>query len=540
MTPPAAVPTTAGVRQLDVLVVGSSNVCRSLAAERLVRARLGVGGGVAVTSAGTRTEPGDRVPELLSELLAGAGLDTDPHHARALTAEIIASADLVLTATRSERATVVRQVPAAVGRTFTLRELARVAGSLGPAALPEGDVAARLSALVRAAPARRGPTAPADPADDDLLDPAALGKGAYQRSFDQVRGAVDAIAWAVLSDPSQPVPAPPEPVVAPVRPSHRLRNTAIAILGSFLLLLLVATCGALLVAGVLDSRVDRFPDPFAGLTDRPAPFASGPGEAAPVTILVLGSTDDVRTEDTDDWAAAAAQTDVVMLAHVSADRSSAQVVAMPPDLWVEVPGTGPGTLRSAFAAGGPPGAVETVEHLTDVRLDHVALTDSETFARVTQELGGVDLDLTSDLVVNGRVAAAAGERRLTGAQALAWVRGTGDDDVARAERSAVWLQAILDRLGDSDVRGNPITWLRLLGVVSGSVAVDESFDRAEMVGLLTSIRALGPGEVEVVGAPTTVSAAGEQPVLVPDAVPFGSLMDALRTDTLDEHLDAGG
>ena len=477
------------------------------------------------------------MPELLRELLAAAGVDHGGHAPRGLTPELVESADLILTTTRHERAAVVRQVPAAVHRTFTLRELARVAESLGPSALPEGDAVARFSALVRAAPARRGPTAPPVADDDDLSDPADLGKGAYQRSFDQVRAAVDSIARTVLAEPGPPVPHTPARRPTPRVVRRRTRNAAIVVLGSLLFVVVVATAGALLVAGLLDNRVERFADPFAGLTDRPAPFVSAPGDGVPVTILVLGSTDDVRTDDAEDWAVAAAQTDMVLLARVSGDRSSAQVVAMPPDLWVDVPGATPGTLRSAFAGGGPPGAVQTVEDLTDVRLDHVALTDSETFARVTEGLGGVDLVLESALVVDGRQVAAAGRQRLDGAEALAWVRGTGDDDLARAERSAVWLRAILDRLGDDDVRGNPLAWLRLLGVVSGSVAVDEGFDRAELFGLLSSVRALGPGEVDVVPVPTTVTAAGETAVLVPDAVPFGALMDALRADTLDEHLD---
>jgi LCP family protein required for cell wall assembly len=228
-----------------------------------------------------------------------------------------------------------------------------------------------------------------------------------------------------------------------------------------------------------------------------------------------------------------------MLVHVSADRSSAQVIAMPPDLSVDVPGSGPGTLRSAFAQGGPTGAVQTVERLTNVRLDHVALTDSETFARVTDGLGGVEVDLDSTLVVDGRQVAPAGPHQLTGEEALAWVGADGVDDVSRAERSAVWLRAILDRLGDDDIRRNPVTWLRLLGVVSGSVAVDEGFDRSELVGLLTSVRNLGPGEVRVVPVPTTVVTTGDSAALVPEAAPFGTLMDALRTDTLDEQLAAG-
>ncbi|WP_315094683.1 LCP family protein [uncultured Cellulomonas sp.] len=532
MTPTPAATSVAVARRFRVLVVGTTNVCRSLAAERLLLDRLGDSADVAVTSAGTHPEPGERVPEHLTELLDATGVAAGGHRPREIDRDLVESADLVLTVTRHERSAVVRLVPSAVGRTFTVRELARVAASLGPSALPEGDAAGRLDALVRAAPARRGPTAPAVAADDDLADPADLGRGAYQRSLDQVRAAVEDIARPVLAHPGDDNPPPPTHDEPPVRRSHRARNALIAVLGSLVLLLVVATAGALLVAGMLDNRVERFADPFAGLTDRPAPVASG-GER-PMTILVLGSTDDVRTEDGQGWAAAAAQTDVVLLAHVAADRASAQVVAMPPDLSIQSPDspdTAGATLRSAFAVGGPAGAVQAVEQLTDVRLDHVALTDSETFARVTESLGGVDLQLDSPLVVGGRQVG-AGERRLDGTQALAWVREPGDDDLARAERSVDWLRAILDRLGDGDVRNSPATWLRLLGVVSGSVAVDEGFDRAEMVGLLTSIRTLGPGEVEVVPVPTTVSAVGGAPVVVPDAAPFAALMDALRTDTL--------
>jgi LCP family protein required for cell wall assembly len=540
MSPSAAAPSTAGVRVLDVLVVGTTNVCRSPAAERLLRARLGQDGGIAVTSAGTHAALGEPVPQPLDELLVAAGAVEGGHAARLLDTEAVQAADLILTATRQERAAVVRQVPSAVGRTFTLRELARVAASIGPSALPEGDAATRLLALVRAAPMHRGPTAPLVAADDDVLDPSGMNRTAYLRSFDQVQAAVDDIVRTVRPVPGDDDPPPPVRHAPPVYEPHRGRRAALITAVSFILVLVVAAVGVLLGATLLNNRVQRFADPFADLPTRPPSFVpKPPNYGTPVTILVLGSTDNLKTEKTGSWAAAAAQTDVVMLVHISADRSSAQVVAMPPDLGVDVPGKGPGTLRTAFAAGGPPLAVQTVEKLTDVRLDHVALTDSETFSRVTEALGGVDLDLPTNLVIDGRVAAQAGDRHLTGEQALAWVRGTGNDDVARSQRSAVWLRSILDRLGDADVRHNPVTWLRLLSVVSGSVAVDEGFDRAEMVGLLSSVRNIGPGEVSVVPVPTTEAAAGAPEPLVPDALPFDTLMNALRTDTLNEHLADG-
>lgn len=595
--------TAAPVRRFGVLVIGSTNVCRSPAAERLLRARLGSDGTVTVTSVGTRAAPELRespthvpgalvpaapVPESLSaeapvyHLVTVAA--THPGHAaRRLEPEMVEEADLVLTTSRAERAEVVRLVPGAVRRTFTLRELARVAAHLGPASLPDGDIAERFAALVASAAPHRGPTAPKDLADDDIRDPDGRDERTRATSLQQVRDAVDTIARTVRPGPDD-VGAPGEdgvtsdgsvrddgaaaprrghPVPHPLhgRPASgrrsRTRVVVVSVLASLAVVVGGVTAGAFLVMDRLDDRVERIPDPFVGLSSRPDPFAgAGQGAAGeqPLTILVLGSADDVPLDGPQAWALAAEHTDVVMLARISADRESAQLVTFPPDLAVEVPGSGPGTLRSAFAQGGPPRAVQTMEQLTDVRLDHIALTDSTTFARVTEALGGVDLDVSEDLLADGRVVVPAGRHRLTGEQALLWVQGTGqggqgagagtgDAAGGRVERQQAWLRAILDRLGGADVRRDPTSWLRLLSVVSGSVAVDEGLDRSTMTGLLTSLRGLRPDDVDVVAAPTTTTPpdaeGGEgtgEAVVVPDAEPFAGLMEALRTDTLGAHL----
>jgi LCP family protein required for cell wall assembly len=630
--------TTAPVRRFGVLVIGSTNVCRSPAAERMLRARLGSDGTVTVTSVGTHAVPKlwGADPLVAGAVFAGApspeslSSDAPVYHltpavasdaelaARRLEPEMVEVADLVLTTSRAERAEVVRLVPGAVRRTFTLRELARVAEHLGPTSLPDGDVAERLAALVASAAPHRGPTAPADLTDDDVRDPAGRDERTHAASLQQVGEAVDAIVRTVRPGPDDGSVSrdgraasgggAPEDGAAPPRrghpsvrvlhgrptrsrptrsrpavgrlsrgrptPSHptrgrrsRTRVVVVSVLASIAVLVVGVTAGAFVVMDRLDDRVERIPDPFVGLSSRPDPFAgAGQGAAAeqPVTILVLGSADDVPLDGPQAWELAAEHTDVVMLARISADRQSAQLVTFPPDLAVDVPGSGPGTLRSAFAQGGPPSAVQTVEQLTDVRVDHIALTDSTTFAQVTEALGGVDLDVSEDLLTDGRVVVPAGRQRLTGAQALLWVQGTGEagqDEGAeaggaaggRVERQQAWLRAILDRLGGADVRRDPTSWLRLLSVVSGSVAVDEGLDRSTMTGLLTSLRGLRPDDVDVVAAPTTTTlpdagpevaagegeAAGEgagEAVVVPDAAPFAGLMDALRTDTLGAHL----
>jgi len=89
-------------------------------------------------------------------------------------------------------------VPAAVRRTFTLRELARLVADVDPAALPGANAttADRLRALVPLAASRRG-LAAHKPADDDVVDPYRGDAELYQTSFGQLLPAVEALVSVV-------------------------------------------------------------------------------------------------------------------------------------------------------------------------------------------------------------------------------------------------------------------------------------------------------------------------------------------------------
>jgi protein-tyrosine phosphatase len=113
---------------------------------------------------------------------------------------LIAGADLVLTATRQHRADVVEHVPAAVRRTFTLREFARLAAAVDPAEIddaagPGARPAERLAALVPLA-ARERVQVPAEL--DDVVDPYRRSDEVYQESFEQLIEAVRVVARVVL------------------------------------------------------------------------------------------------------------------------------------------------------------------------------------------------------------------------------------------------------------------------------------------------------------------------------------------------------
>jgi protein-tyrosine phosphatase len=110
--------------QYDVLVVCLGNLCRSPLAERLLRLRVATSAQVHVTSAGVNAVVGAPMDASAAEELVRLGGDPTGFAARQLTADLVGSADLVLTATRELRGQVVAMAPSALKRTFTLLELA--------------------------------------------------------------------------------------------------------------------------------------------------------------------------------------------------------------------------------------------------------------------------------------------------------------------------------------------------------------------------------------------------------------------------------
>lgn len=180
----------------DVLVVCTGNICRSPAVERLLAARTGL----SVRSVGTRAVVGAPVSPPMAELLASSGMATQGFAARQLTEEHLASPALVLACAREHRSAVVELDPGALGRTFTVREFARLAAHLPgdriAAVKATGGTRARLVALVEAVAEARAAAAieARDPATDDLEDPIGRPQNVYAEVYTQISSAVATIA----------------------------------------------------------------------------------------------------------------------------------------------------------------------------------------------------------------------------------------------------------------------------------------------------------------------------------------------------------
>jgi protein-tyrosine phosphatase len=184
----------------QVLVVCTGNVCRSPYIERRLRHDL-AGAGIEVSSAGTRALVGhDMDPSTRNCLRHSGGADIGAFAARELTASLVRDADLVLTAAREHRAVAVRLHPAAVARTFTLRDLADLLSNVSAddlVAAAELDGPDTWVRRVSAAASRRRGLVPARQEGVDVTDPIGGSPTLFARMAAEVDDALPPVVRAL-------------------------------------------------------------------------------------------------------------------------------------------------------------------------------------------------------------------------------------------------------------------------------------------------------------------------------------------------------
>ncbi|HYN30556.1 MAG TPA: low molecular weight phosphatase family protein [Dermatophilaceae bacterium] len=179
-----------------VLVVCTGNICRSPYVERRLCSLL-AGSGVSVRSAGTSAAVGRPMSVESGQRLAALGGDASGFSARQLDEDLVAEADLVVTAARAHVAPVVRLHLPALRRTFALADLADLLSGVPAEQVraTSGDTrAGRVAAL---AVARRGLVVPRRVADADIVDPIGRPPRVYDRMVREVEAVLPSVVAAL-------------------------------------------------------------------------------------------------------------------------------------------------------------------------------------------------------------------------------------------------------------------------------------------------------------------------------------------------------
>jgi polyisoprenyl-teichoic acid--peptidoglycan teichoic acid transferase len=316
----------------------------------------------------------------------------------------------------------------------------------------------------------------------------------------------------------------------------RRRRLLPAILIAVAVLLVAATGTGLLV---YKAKIDRsLTENLNRGVELPADESSArppkePQETGTLNYLLLGS------DSRDPGNEGNGRSDTILMVHLNAKRNKAYIISFPRDMYVNIPGYGKNKINAAFAFGGAPLTVRTLENLTGVRMDHVALIDFEGFIRLTEDLHGVTVTNQTAFSSHG-FHYPKGKITIAGEEALWFVRERKllpGGDLDRAENQRNVIKAIAQKGLSVRVISDPGTFINFIGNVAKYLTVDNDLSDDEIKRTAHSLRLTGK-DIELLQAPISgFASTGEgQSIDVVDTAKMAELSRAMKKDKLSEYV----
>ncbi len=221
--------------------------------------------------------------------------------------------------------------------------------------------------------------------------------------------------------------------------------------------------------------------------------------------------------------------DNILLVHLDATHTHAIILSIPRDTIVYEPGCkarpgigvgvwGPyqsAIIDGAMNIGGPSCAVKTVTDLTGVKLDHFVMFDFNSFRKMVDVLGGVEVcvpprgyhDPFSRLNLTG------GKHLLTYNQALAYVRtrhgvsaqGDTGGDLPRIMLQQAFISSVIQKVNTQGILSNSLLLLRIADTATKALTVDQGLDSVDkLLGLGRTLVHLRARNVTLITMPTVL------------------------------------
>lgn len=203
------------------------------------------------------------------------------------------------------------------------------------------------------------------------------------------------------------------------------------------------------------------------------------------------------------------RSDTIMLVRVVPSSRHIELLSIPRDLWVHIPGLGPSKINAAFDSG-PSLLVKTIEQDLGIPVNHFVEVNFDSFRQISDAVGGVKVwfptparDAYSNLSIP-----TAGCWSLVGNQALAFVRSRhytyetngqwteqGLSDLARIQRQQVFVKKLFKKAETEFT--NPVALNGIIAGVTRNLVVDKGFSPTQMLGLAQDFRT-----ADISGIPT--------------------------------------
>lgn len=217
---------------------------------------------------------------------------------------------------------------------------------------------------------------------------------------------------------------------------------------------------------------------------------SGAPNTPGTTFLLVGSDE----RDEEGWfdEATGSRTDTIMVLHRPRNGTTS-LVSIPRDSYVEIPGRSNNKINAAYAFGGAPLLVQTVENLTGLTIDHYIEVGMGGLMNIVNAVGGVELCMDRDVNdESSQLNWTAGCHHVDGFTALAFSRMRLSDprgDIGRVERQQQVISAITHAVARPELLLHPSEQTSLLSAGLGSVAADDDTNILNFGSLALAFRA---------------------------------------------------
>jgi LCP family protein required for cell wall assembly len=250
-------------------------------------------------------------------------------------------------------------------------------------------------------------------------------------------------------------------------------------------------------------------------TDSDVTGALDPVRNGALTFLIVGSDSREGLDDLTNFGSfGGARGDVVMLVRVDGDTSTMQMLSIPRDLWVSIPGHGENRINAAYAFGGSRLMVETIKQNLDVEINHYVEIDFVGFQGLVDELGGIQVSFSNPARDRkSGLSVEAGNQTLDGKMALAYARSRSyqefrggrwvsveANDFGRAGRQQEVIRAIMRKLKSPSSITEAGDVARTM---SRYVTIDSRLARSSVASLAWDFRGILTGDVKGTTLPAT-------------------------------------
>jgi LCP family protein required for cell wall assembly len=221
--------------------------------------------------------------------------------------------------------------------------------------------------------------------------------------------------------------------------------------------------------------------------------------------------------------------ETLMLLHLPYQDRKPTLVDLPPDSYVLIPGHGPGSLRLAFAKGGPALLVRTLEAATHIGIEHYVEIGFGALGAMVDAVRGVSICAgtpESDPHEGQRASC----HDITGGEALGYLRTRTGAERDLAERQRELVAALLGKAMSPGSILNPVQSVPFVTTGIGAARVDGGTHLYDLIRLALSLRrGTGPlmARVPIV---RTGSLPGVGPVVIWNAVEMSRLARAFVMD----------